>query len=64
MSHQSDNRKEVTKGGHNYMTTHIRGWNKGIRIESTIKEDQEHFEIFETGGSNNPSNKNKIYETV
>ena len=37
---------------------HIRGWNKGVRVEGYIDKDgNDCFDIYETNGSNNPSNK-------
>ena len=65
MSHTSDNRKEVTRLGYNRMTTHIRGWNKGIKVESFINENNEaEFKVYKTGGSNDPSSKELIHEEI
>ena len=62
MSHRSDNRAEVTRCGHKNMTTHVRGWKTGVRIESSTvtkevrgvpeKVTFETFEVYITGGSN------------
>ena len=65
MSHISDGRKEVTKRGHNDMSTHIRGWDSGIKVlTKTNNEGDVFFEVYKTGGSNNPSNNKLIYETM
>ena len=51
----ADNRKTTTKCGHRNMSAHIRGWNKGIKIEVEVVGFREIYKVYETGGSNNPS---------
>jgi hypothetical protein len=46
------------------ITAHLRGWDFGLRIEILVDENGTPlFEIWETGGSNNPSNKRQVFLT-
>lgn len=42
------------------MTAHVRGWDKGIKVEVEVVGLKEIYKVYETGGSNNPSG-NLIY---
>lgn len=45
--------KLVNAGSHKGQSAHIRGWNKGVRVESYIDENgKDRFKIYETSGSN------------
>lgn len=47
--------KSVSRTGHRNISTHIRGWGKGIYIDASLIDGVETYSIYETGGSNNPS---------
>ena len=53
----ADNRKTTTKCGHRNMSAHIRGWNKGVKIEVEVVGEQEVYKVYETERSNNPVSK-------
>ena len=55
MSHVSDGRKQVTRCGHHRMSTHVRGWDAGVRVDCRIRDDgRPEFVVYATGGSNRP----------
>lgn len=57
-------RGEVTKGGHRFLTGHLRGWNIGIRVEARhSKEEGDSFDIYQTGGSSGAAS-DKLLLTV
>lgn len=63
----SNNRSTITKCGHkDGLSAHIRGWNKGIRVEIFYdeKEKKETYMVFETGGSNKRSEDILIKEII
>lgn len=59
-----DNGKnEVTRLGHNEMTTVLNGWNFGVKVHARIEGDEIRFTVYKTGGSNNPEGK-VIFEEI
>lgn len=44
------------------MTTHIRGWDVGVRVEARYENGKDVFRIYRTGGSNMSSNLELIAE--
>ena len=56
----ADNGKTTAKCSNRNMTAHVRGWNKGIKVEVEVVGLKEIYKVYETGGSNNPSG-NLIY---
>ena len=60
----SDASKTVaTKRGHKTMSAHVRGWNKGIRVDVSTVNGILFFEVFETNGSTDPGAKKLVFET-
>lgn len=56
--------KAINKAGRKELVAHIRGWNKGLKIEAFIDDDGlDTFRIYETGGSNAPDDK-KYYRSL
>ena len=51
----ADNRKTTTQCGSRNMTAHVRGWNKGIKVEVEVVGLKEIYKVYETRGSNNSS---------
>ena len=45
----------VSRRGHDSISVHLRGWNKGIRVECSIEQGVEVYKVYETGGTNNPN---------
>jgi len=58
-------KNSVTRRGHTHLTAHLRGWNKGIRVEIT-EDDKgvEIYNVYETGGSNNPNSDKLVHTTT
>lgn len=55
MSHRSDARAEVTRRAHHGMTTHLRGWDDGVRVISNrLTDGRVSFQVYRTNGSNDP----------
>lgn len=50
---ESEKGREVSKLGNSRIETHTCTWNEGVRVIMTDSR----IEIYRTGGSNNPSNK-------
>ena len=48
-------KNSVTRRGHNKLSAHLRGWNKGIEVECSVEDGVEMYRVYETGGSNNPN---------
>ena len=48
-------KNSVTRRGHNKLSAHLRGWNKGIKVECSVEDGIEVYKVYETGGSNNPN---------
>ena len=45
--------KQTTAMSHRGQSTHSRGWESGVRVESFINlDDKDCFRLFQTGGSN------------
>ena len=45
--------KQTTSMSHKGQSTHSRGWESGVRVESFINlDDKDCFRLFQTGGSN------------
>ena len=43
------------------ISAHISGWNKGIKVTGFVDDNgMDCFDIFETGGSNNPEKTTKL----
>ena len=36
---------------------HIRGWDIGVKVYASHREGKDYFEVYETGGSNDPTNR-------
>ena len=49
---QNSRGSEITAGSHKGNTTHIRGWNSGIEVVSSIENGVDTFTLYTTGGSN------------
>lgn len=49
----SNNRSTVTKRGFGTsgLSAHIRGWNKGVRVELFADGEKDVIRVYETGGS-------------
>ena len=56
--------KTTTRCAHNKLICHLRGWNKGIKVVASYNGQQDSFDIYETGGSNNPSEEILILKTI
>ena len=54
----SNDRSQITKAGHkDGLTAHIRGWNKGVRVEARIDNNgHDEFRVYKTTGSNKSGN--------
>lgn len=53
----------ITKCGRNYLETHTRGWNYGIKVICTINErGNNEYRVYKTGGSNDSFSKELIHE--
>lgn len=47
------------------ITTHLRGWDFGLLIDMYVDKDGVPlYQIWETGGSNNPKNKRPVFLTT
>ena len=58
-------RNTVIMRGHSHLSAHLRGWNKGIRVECSEDDSgKEVYKVYETGGSNNPSSDKLVYTTT
>ena len=58
-------RNTVIMRGHSHLSTHLRGWNKGIRVECSEDDSgKEVYKVYETGGSNNPSSDKLVHTTT
>ena len=45
-------RNTVTMGGHSHLSAHLRGWNKGIRVECSEDDSgKEVYKVYETGSA-------------
>ena len=52
----------ASRRGHNFIESHTRGWNHGIRVACYVNDEgNEVHQVYLTGGSNNPSNIKPIY---
>ena len=52
----------ASRRGHNFIESHTRGWNNGIRVTCYVNDEgNEVHQIYLTGGSNNPGNIKPIY---
>jgi len=59
MTTTSERGNSVTKTAHKYITTHVRGWDVGVRVESEMGENDS-FTISASHGSNNPTKHSRI----
>ena len=58
-------RKTVTRRGHSHLSAHLRGWDKGIRVECSEDDSgREVYKVYETGGSNSPLLDKLVYTTT
>ena len=58
-------RDTVTMRGHSHLSAHLRGWNKGIRVECSEDDSgKEVYKVYETGGSNNSSSDKLVHTTT
>jgi hypothetical protein len=65
VSTHGDQRAEVTRGGHRTITAHVRGWDSGIRVEGYIDgAGNDVFEVYRTGGSNDPTGAERLARIV
>jgi len=55
-------KNSVTRRGHDSISAHLRGWNKGIKVECSVDQGVEVYKVYETGGSNN-SNGVLVFQT-
>lgn len=46
------NRGEASRLGHTGLSARINGWDAGIRVEASVIDGRDCFEIYITGGSN------------
>ena len=53
-------RGRASRVGASGMRSHTRGWNVGVEVVCTIRDDVDVIEIYETGGSHAPSAKRHI----
>lgn len=59
----TDRNKTVSRRGHRHITTHTRGWDIGIKVCcETDVDGRVKISVYQTGGSNNPSNEQLIEE--
>ena len=48
----SGGRGEVTRSGHRSISGHIRGWDRGVRVEGSVDDDgNDIFRVYVTSGS-------------
>ena len=56
-------RGSVTKCGHKYIESHIRGWDYGIKVVCSVNErGNSEYRVYKTGGSNNSSGNELIHK--
>ena len=48
-------KNSVTRRGYSNLSAHLRGWNKGIKVECSVEGGVEVYSVYETGGSNSPN---------
>jgi hypothetical protein len=53
-------RGRASRLGTSGMRSHTRGWNVGVEVVCTIRDDVDVIEVYETGGSHAPSAKRLI----
>lgn len=53
---------EASKFGNN-LSVWVRGWGVGLEINTSMVDDHEFFEVWQTGGSNAKSNGRKLIGT-
>ena len=61
----SNNRSTITKCGHaDGLNSHLRGWTKGIKVYIWYDKetDIEHYQVYETGGSNGGETNKLIHK--
>lgn len=49
---QNTRKKQVGVGSHKGQSTHVCGWNSGVRVESFIADGVDTFHVFLTSGTN------------
>jgi len=50
----------ATRIGRDTMRCHVRGWDLGVAVEAFHDQNGDHFDLYITRGSNNPSNVTRI----
>jgi len=53
-------RGRASRLGNSGMRSHTRGWNVGVEVVCTIRDDVDVIEVYETGGSHAPRAKRLI----
>jgi hypothetical protein len=56
----SDAAKDKTQRGHNDLRAHVSSWDRGVRVEAYRNEAGVSFNVYETGGSNDPGKEKLI----
>ena len=62
LSATPDGRNTVTRRGQRRIAAHIRGWDAGVWVDAEADKDGDHFSVYRTGGSNQPSLRQKVAE--
>jgi len=53
-------RGRASRLGSSGMRSHTRGWNVGVEVVCTIRDDVDVIEVYETGGSHDPRQKRLV----
>jgi hypothetical protein len=53
-------RGRASRIGSSGMRSHTRGWNVGVEVICTIRDDADVIEVYETGGSHAPNVKRLV----
>jgi hypothetical protein len=60
----TERNKTVSRLGRREIESHIRGWNKGFFVSLRNTSEGEIYEVYLTGGSNNPGKRDLIYSEI